>query len=638
MTNPETPTQRLIRLAKERAAAMKAARPEPEAVEAIDTALSIVTAEAADPESETDPVTLALREAGVELNPEQLEAVTRFVRGESFIVNGPAGSGKTFTKKWMIKAALIAKVIPILTTPTKNLNSGLPAIACVAFTNMAVRQVQKHVGELGVNTLTMHKLIEFAPVFYEIPDASSPTGFRKTMRFEPSRHELNPLPRLRTLDIDEGSMAGTRLFRQVDAAMRDGYQLVVTGDLNQLPDFEGDSVLARLLPILPVVNLHRIYRQALASPIIELATDIRTADTKKLMGKWNPAEKTVFTSDDGRSSVEIAYWPKRESVEKAINRCATLLYQRIDAGTFDEYLDISLCPQISEFSKSGDVMMSATNINKQLAQWLHDKKAKAIKANPTRQPDWKFGPITEIISGFKKHYLAVGDKLLVQKRECMITNIAVNREYSGVPPLSPLNYELNRWGAVQKVLDPNASDDLDFHLESATTVGDGERKMQASHSVTVRFLNGTHPDSWSQHDTAVTNPDYETFTLESASELNEQLFGYCCSVHRSQGSEWGRVILFFHHSIHPALVSRELMYTGQTRASRELTIICDRTANGKPGHLLYAAQHPRIPGTTIEAKLEFLKNEYARKESEKPEDERMPEDWTSKFINGATNS
>lgn len=628
--SPESSTQRLIRLARERAAAMKAARPEPEAVAAIDAATAIVTAE---PEAETDPVTLALAEAGVELNPEQLEAVTRFVRGESFIVNGPAGSGKTFTKKWMIKAALIAKTIPLLREPTKHLQPGLPAIACVAFTNMAVRQVQKVVGDLGVNTLTMHKLIEFAPVFYEIPDASSPTGFKKTMRFEPSRHEMNPLPRLRTLDIDEGSMAGTRLFRQVDAAMRDGYQLVVTGDLNQLPDFEGDSVLARLLPILPVVNLHRIYRQALASPIIEIATDLRTADIKKLNTKWNPTEKTVFTSEDGRSSVEIAYWPKRESVEKAINRCATLLYQRIDKKEFDEYLDISLCPQISEFSKgSGDLMMSATNINKQLAQWLHDKKVKAGLLNK----DWRFGPITEVIAGFKKHYLAVGDKLLVQKRECMITNIAVNREYSGVPPLSPFNYELNRWGAVVKVLDPNASDDLDFHLESATNVGDGERKMQASHSITVRFLNGTHPDSWSLNDTAITNPDYETATLEAASELNEQLFGYCCSVHRSQGSEWGRVIGFFHHSIHPALVSRELAYTLFTRASRELTIICDRTANGKPGHILYAAQHPRIPGTTIEAKLEFLKKEYARKEAEKAEEDRLPEDWTSKFINGAT--
>lgn len=631
-TNPnpnpaESSTQRLIRLARERAAAVKAGLPKADAVAAIETAATLAEAE-----PETDPVTLALAEAGVELNPEQLEAVTRFVRGESFIVNGPAGSGKTFTKKWMIKAALIAKTIPILREPTKHLQPGLPAIACVAFTNMAVRQVQKHVGDLGVNTLTMHKLIEFAPVFYEIPDASAPTGFKKTMRFEPSRHEMNPLPRLRTLDIDEGSMAGTRLFRQVDAAMRDGYQLVVTGDLNQLPDFEGDSVLARLLPILPVVNLHRIYRQALASPIIEIATDIRTCNVAKLNGKWNPAEKTVFTSEDGRSSVEIAYWPKRESVEKAINRCATLLYQRIEAKTFDEYLDISLCPQISEHSKSGDVMMSATNINKQLAQWLHDKKTKAGMLGK----DWRFGPITEVIAGFRKHYLAVGDKLLVQKRECMITNIAVNREYSGVPPLSPINYELNRWGAVTRVIDANAPDDLDFHLESATNVGDGERKMQASHSITVRFLNGTHPESWSLNDTAVTNPDYETATLEAASELNEQLFGYCCSVHRSQGSEWGRVILFFHHSIHPALVSRELMYTGQTRASRTLTIICDKTANGKPGHLLYAAQHPRIPGTTIEAKLEFLKKEYARKEAEKPEEDRMPADWTSKFINGAT--
>ena len=41
-------------------------------------------------------------------------------------------------------------------------------------------------GELSRHCLTIHKLLEFEPVFYEIPYPDG--GMKKTMRFEPPAH------------------------------------------------------------------------------------------------------------------------------------------------------------------------------------------------------------------------------------------------------------------------------------------------------------------------------------------------------------------------------------------------------------------------------------------------------------------
>jgi len=39
--------------------------------------------------------------------------------------------------------------------------------------------------------------------------------------------------------------------------------------------------------------------------------------------------------------------------------------------------------------------------------------------------------VFEIIAGFNKHYLAVGDRVLFNKEDAIITNIAINTEYLG---------------------------------------------------------------------------------------------------------------------------------------------------------------------------------------------------------------
>jgi ATP-dependent exoDNAse (exonuclease V) alpha subunit len=135
-------------------------------------------------------------------NDEQITAINNMLGGKSFCLIGAAGTGKTSTLKGAVNSLLLNGLLPILqpTESTKWLRAGKPGIVLTSFTNMAVRQIAKHFSR-DITTVTIHKLLEFAPVYYEITKEDGTIG--KTMRFEPQRNRLNKLPAsLRTIVVD----------------------------------------------------------------------------------------------------------------------------------------------------------------------------------------------------------------------------------------------------------------------------------------------------------------------------------------------------------------------------------------------------------------------------------------------------
>ena len=72
-------------------------------------------------------------------------------------------------------------------------------------------------------------------------------------------------------------------------------------------------------------------------------------------------------------------------------------------------------------------------------------------------------------------------------------------------------------------------------------------------------------------------PDYY-MGLDEKRQLRVDLFdfGYCISVHKSQGSEWNRVIMFDERNMHQSDDDyTRWLYTGITRAKEKLIIIED---------------------------------------------------------------
>lgn len=535
-------------------------------------------------------------------NEEQSLAITTGLEGKSFCLIGAAGTGKTSTLKGLVQSLLLNSILPIIggSESTKQLAPGKPGIVLVSYTNMAVRQIAKHFSR-DITTCTIHKLLEFAPVFYEIEDPE--TGFlKKTMRFEPSRNRFNPLPRsLRTIVVDESSMVDIELIKLVIEALPnpDAVQWIFLGDLNQLPPVYGGPILGKKLLELPIVELTRVYRQALESPIISLAINMKD-------GKSIPVTEKLVDDRGEHGKLTIHPWGKALSSEDALNKACNFAKAAIQQGELDIYTDMILCPY--------NVSFGVLEINLSIADWLG------------RQRDAK---VFEVIAGFNTKYLAVGDKVLVRKREAIITHIGFNSGYNGKRPVNPNIYHLDRWGGARKREDAptgaaayeesNADTDVEAILASmAATHSEVEDRVHAaSHGVTVRFINGTDPRQWKEEDSALTTDDdtFEEALLESAADINEMLFGYAITVHKSQGSEWRKVFLML-HSKHSAMCSRELLYTAITRAAKELYIICEPDRGMKTGTLTKAAKSPRLKGNTLAEKLVSLKERFAQEAKE----------------------
>lgn len=512
---------------------------------------------------------LASALGAINWNPKQSLAISMGQQGKSFVLIGAAGTGKTTTLKGVLQAMTISDLLEPLKSGTKHLATGAPGIALVSYTRRAVRQIAKQMpAELRAHCLTVHKLLEFEPIFYEIADAEG--NLKKTMRFEPTKHAGNPLPReLTHVVVDESSMLSTELFDMLRAALPPSCQFIFLGDLHQLPPVYGESVLANKLQELPVVELTDVYRQALDSPIIRLATTIKNGDPVPVVGKLRE------TSPDGKSNVIINVWPKQLASEDAMDAIAHQMKAVVNSGNFNEEEDVILMP----FNKScGTIELN-----------LHIANALALRRNAV---------VHHVIAGFIHWYLAIGDRVLVDKQDCVIRGIDRNPKYVGKLPLEP-SETLDRWGSYQ-------DEQEHHHVEETDEDTDAMLERMAAHSVDDKTNQASHVLTLESLDTGA------VYKVGEVGTYNSMVFSYALTVHKSQGSEWRRVFLFLHSS-HHAMCSRELVYTAVTRAREDLIILCEPDRRDSKGTLSKAASSPRIKGNTLEEKLAWLKARSAEK-------------------------
>ena len=529
-----------------------------------------------------------VRSTGMSFNNEQLTAIELALQGKSFCLIGAAGTGKTTVTQEIISRLQRASHVSPLTDDTKHLIRGNPGIVICGFTNKAVNNIRKKLPEhLQKHCLTIHKLLEYAPVYYEvINDEGLPST---TMRFEPLRNGANPLPHISTIIFEESSMIGTDLYGQVIAAlpMPSRTQIIMLGDLNQIPPVFGPSILGFKLAELTTVELTHVYRQALASPIISLATAIRTNARRAgsfQTGAWHELESMTvphrliapITIDRGEhGKLTIHPWKRRVEKESALAMMNVFLPKMIESGEYKPDEDMILCP----FNKS----FGTIELNKIIADFLTKRRGETT---------W------EVIARYQRSYWAVGDRVMVDRHEATITSIKHQHGYDGKLP-QPESKQLDRWGNNPDM--PPVAKGLDDVLSELDRLGGGddESRNLSSHTIEVYI------------------PDLdETRVLNTAGEINSMLLGYCLTIHKSQGSEWQRVFLFLHNS-HATMLSRELIYTGITRAKHSLYIITEGDSATHKNSLDRAADRPIIPGTTLAEKIDYFR---AKKSANMAED------------------
>ena len=484
--------------------------------------------------------------------------------GKSFCLIGAAGTGKTSTQRAVARTLYDNGGLKEINFSSKSEADMGPSFAAVAFTRRAAANLGRAIFKdeelarvFGPCIRTVHSLLEFEPVYFfdEVLQ-------KETMRFLPRRNADNPLE-ITHLVIEEASMIGAYdLWPQLYAALPEGVQIIFIGDINQLPPVFGPSILNYALTQLPVIELNEVYRQADGSGILENAHRILRGETVQ------PAKDVHIIS--GKSDKAVGQ-------EKTAAALAVMFQKWYEEGVYDPNEDIILSP----YNKQP---LGTVNLNNLIAQFLGTARDAVVH---------------EVIAGFNTLYLAVGDKVMCDKRDGIIVNIAQNTDYMGKAP-QLAGRDLNRFGG--RIIGKGAGHELEEHTGSAGLVGyenfdleslemseEKERNRKASHTVQVVLDSG------------------QEIELNTAGDFGPQSFGlgYALTTHKAQGCEWRKVFIILHPG-QQTMVFREWLYTAWTRAAEELFVIAKQYVLDK------AVASPRIVGDSIEEKIMFFNSKLGQ--------------------------
>ena len=498
------------------------------------------------PEQQPAQDAYAAKRAAVQFNAQQQQAISYAADGTSFCLIGAAGSGKTTAVREIVRQTLLR---------TAALNIGgveLESIALVAFTNRAVNNLRTACEGIAEDNLrkralqccsTVHKLLHFAPVYYEVERTNRagqvvPTS---TMRFEPTFRAGNSLDHIRVVVVDEASMLGLGLYKQLTEACHNAIFIFI-GDLNQLKPVMDDGTLGYKLSELPVVELTQIYRQAMESPIVRFQHEFTLA------GKQLGDATLARLSKESNGVLHFEPIKNPRTPELLARVLANAMLKHMDEGIYIPCKDIILMPNYKNF---GTYL-----VNQWLAQELGRRRhAMVYEVMTTVHP----------LSGSSKRYFAVGDYVVHNKEEYFVAAIDRNANYSGRTLQEP-SMDLNRTGSLNCA----ASADkgvamMDFEGLVLDVTQEKDQRDVCSHSLTLIPAMGCASLEAAQERAT------EAVMVSIRSEVGEIEFAYATTVHKSQGSEWRKVFLAL--ATHARnMLTRELLYVAMTRAREELFV------------------------------------------------------------------
>jgi len=462
-------------------------------------------------------------------------AVANAMNKNFTVIAGGPGTGKTYTVTKLLAALVMLNNINNVKENASEVNNNPTLeIALVAPTGKAAQRLSESI----INAIAGFKDLIHEDVLVAIPtDAKTIHRLLGVIPNSPNfRHDQNNLLSCDVLLIDEVSMVDLPMMTRIFRALKSNSKIILLGDADQLPSVAVGSVLADIAP-----RPHSGYSPVNANYLAQVCQ----LDARQL----NDAFKQTNTHSDHLSFLVTS---RRFDGEGGIGRLAayvikgekTQSWQLLQAANKSKEHQLTLV--------DGDLHAWLSPLIKEYYQGISQcgtiDEAFALLAKfrilcVTRQGE--FG--VDAINQWVKEQLAVNAaKPWGQSQQ----------NYHGMPiMISENDYRLGLF---------NGDIGLLWHTNSKSSDNFGNNSND----------NNTHLMAFfEQPKTVEGEARYKTLL---PSRLPKYDSVYAMTIHKTQGSEFEHVAMLLPKKSNNLLLSRELLYTGITRAKTQLTIASNK--------------------------------------------------------------